>query len=95
MEVLKISRKTDRPDALSEHRVWEIRRRLRSTGHHVLRTIEFEYGNGVVVLRGRVPSYYLKQLAQSVLLSNPLAEKIVNLIVVSENIGKLPSLTRD
>jgi hypothetical protein len=37
---------------------------LRSTGHPALREIEIEIDAGVVVLWGRVPSYYQKQLAQ-------------------------------
>jgi len=75
----------DRRDTLSERVLLEIRRRLGAAGHHALRQIECEYFNGVVVLRGCVPTYYLKQIAQAVLLTSPIAEKVVNLIDVSEN----------
>lgn len=37
---------------------------LRSTGHPALRDLDIEIDGGVVVLWGRVPSYYQKQLAQ-------------------------------
>ena len=75
----------DRRDTASEQVLLEIRRRLCATGHHVLRQIECEYFNGVVVLRGCAPTYYVKQLAQAVLLTSPIVEKVVNLIDVSEN----------
>jgi osmotically-inducible protein OsmY len=37
---------------------------LRNTGHAALRDLDIEITGGVVVLWGRVPSYYQKQLAQ-------------------------------
>ncbi|MFH1267255.1 MAG: hypothetical protein ABIK89_16125 [Planctomycetota bacterium] len=85
MEVPNTSTDADCPDAASQRIVVEIRRRLCSTGHHVLRLIEPEVCDGAVVLRGRVPTYYLKQLAQSVLLTDRLVETIVNLIEVPQN----------
>ena len=85
MEVPDTSTGADCPDAASQRIVVEVRRRLCSTGHHLLRWIEPEVCDGAVVLRGRVPTYYLKQLAQSVLLTDRLVETIVNLIEVSEN----------
>ena len=75
----------DRRDTASEQVLLEIRRRLCATGQHVLRQIECEYFNGVVVLRGCVPTYYVKQIAQAVLLTSPMVERVVNLIDVSEN----------
>ena len=75
----------DRRDTASERTLLEIRHRLCATGHHILRQIECEYSSGVVVLRGCVPTYYLKQIAQSVLLTRPIVEEVVNLINVSEN----------
>jgi hypothetical protein len=75
----------DRRDTLSERVLLEIRRRLDAAGYHVLRQIECDYFNGVIVLRGCVPTYYVKQIAQAVLLTSPIVEKVVNLIDVSEN----------
>ena len=75
----------ERRHSSSEHVLLEVRRRLSAADHHALRQIECEYADGVVVLRGCVPSYYLKQIAQAVLLSNPIAERIVNRLEVSES----------
>src|SRR5690242_14477982 len=52
-------------DALAHIRT-AIEPRLRSTGYHPLRNIRCEVVDGVIVLSGIVPSYFLKQLAQSV-----------------------------
>ena len=41
-------------------------RALRATGHPALRGLGIEICGGVVVLWGRVPNYYQKQLAQVV-----------------------------
>ena len=71
-------------DTAPERVLLEIRRRLCAAGHHALRQIECEYSNGVVVLRGRVPTYYVKQIAQAVLLASPIVARVVNLIDVSE-----------
>lgn len=71
--------------AASEHAAAEIRRRLSATGYRALRTVECEYRDGLVVLRGRVPSYYCKQLAQSTLLADPFIKTVVNLIEVFYN----------
>jgi osmotically-inducible protein OsmY len=38
---------------------------LRATGYPALRAVEVSVCGGVVILQGRVPSYYLKQLAQA------------------------------
>ena len=75
----------DRRDTASERVRLEIRRRLCAAGYHGLRQIECEYSDGVVILRGCVPTYYVKQIAQAVLLTSPIAEEVVNLIDVSEN----------
>jgi osmotically-inducible protein OsmY len=40
-----------------------VERALGSTGHLTLRGIEISVGNRVVFLQGKVPSYYLKQIA--------------------------------
>src|SRR5947209_19012856 len=38
--------------------------RLRDNGYLVLKKVSCEYREGVLTLRGRLPSYYLKQVAQ-------------------------------
>ena len=52
-------------EANSERNLMDaVARALRATGHPALRGVEIEICRGVVVLWGRVPNYYLKQLAQ-------------------------------
>jgi len=69
-------------DAATEQIEAEVRRRLCSAGYAPLRTIDCEYRDGMLVLRGRVPTYFYKQLAQSALLTHPLVKTLVNLIEV-------------
>jgi osmotically-inducible protein OsmY len=49
--------------------VERVERALRATGYPALRTIDVSVQRGLVVLQGRVPSYYLKQKAQAITLS--------------------------
>ena len=76
---------TDCPSSVSEHMALKIRHRLHATGYHALQAIDYEYHEGMVILRGRVSTYYMKQLAQSVLMADPMVQAIVNLIEVPEN----------
>lgn len=41
---------------------------LRSSGYGLLRSLECEVNGGVVTISGVLPSFYLKQLAQALLL---------------------------
>jgi osmotically-inducible protein OsmY len=43
----------------------EARRRLQGSSYLSLRRLSCEYMHGLLTIRGEVPSYYLKQLAQS------------------------------
>jgi hypothetical protein len=56
----------------------EAKRRLGSLGHAALRLIECEYHDGLLILRGRVASYYQKQLAQESLRSQPNVDGLIN-----------------
>ena len=38
---------------------------MRNSGYYELRGVSCDFHEGVLILRGRVPSYHLKQLAQS------------------------------
>jgi len=42
-----------------------IDRAFRATGHSALRDLSIQVVEGLVILQGRVPTYYLKQKAQS------------------------------
>jgi osmotically-inducible protein OsmY len=55
---------------------------LRKSGHFGLRSVSCESRQGVLVLRGRVSSYYCKQLAQELVRRINGAETIVNRVEV-------------
>lgn len=51
---------------------------LRATGYGALRYIEVAVQDRVAILKGRVPSYYLKQAAQTAALAVPGIHQIHN-----------------
>jgi len=55
-----------------------VERALRATGYGSLRAVLVSASAGVVILLGRVPSYYLKQIAQATALAVPGAHQIHN-----------------
>ena len=55
-----------------------IERALRATGYGALRTIEVAVHARIVRLVGRVPSYYLKQVAQVTALAIPETQQVRN-----------------
>ena len=73
---------TNRSGEGTANLVVQARRRLRRSAYRELRNISCESQAGVLVLRGGVPSYYLKQLAQETLRPVAGAEVIVNLVHV-------------
>jgi osmotically-inducible protein OsmY len=56
--------------------------RLRDNGYRVLKKISCEYREGVLTLRGRLPSYYLKQVAQETVARVAGVQRIDNQIEV-------------
>lgn len=56
--------------------------RLAQTGYPRLRTVECSFQNGTMTLRGRVPSYYHKQLAQEALRHVTHVRQLINQIEV-------------
>ena len=62
--------------------ITEVRELLRNNPYLSLRQIDCEYSGGRLTLRGRVPSYFLKQLAQSTVARAGGVERVVNLIQV-------------
>jgi uncharacterized protein YcaQ len=46
----------------------DVSQELQRCGYLDVRGVSCEYDRGVLTLRGRVPSYYLKQIAQTVVL---------------------------
>jgi BON domain len=57
-------------------------RRLQASSYLALRTIECDDQCGVMILRGRVPTFFLKQIAQELIRGLPGVETIANLIDV-------------
>jgi osmotically-inducible protein OsmY len=55
-----------------------VERALRATGYMPLRGIEVIVQAQLVILAGRVPSYYLKQVAQATALAVPGAQQVRN-----------------
>ena len=55
-----------------------VARALRATGYGALRGVVISVSARVVMLLGRVPSYYLKQIAQATALAVPGAHQIHN-----------------
>ncbi len=59
-----------------------VQRRLRESSYYYLRTIHCAVDEGVVTLRGRVPSYYLKQTVQSLAEKVEGVQQVINLVDV-------------
>jgi osmotically-inducible protein OsmY len=51
---------------------------LRASNYLAIRHVSCEFHEGVLTLRGSVPSYYLKQVAQSVVISRLKGVAIIN-----------------
>jgi osmotically-inducible protein OsmY len=64
---------------LAEH----VERALRATGYGPLRGIEVTVRARLVILGGQVPSYYLKQVAQTTALAVPGTRQVRNDLEVS------------
>ena len=62
--MLTAAKHTDRIHPQSVERAAQLR--LAKTGYQTLRSVECSFRDGRIVLRGEVPSYYHKQLAQEV-----------------------------
>jgi osmotically-inducible protein OsmY len=56
--------------------------RLRNSPYRALRAISCEYDQGVLLLRGHVPSFYQKQLAQEAVAAVSGVIEVVNRIEV-------------
>ena|SRR3972149_6375303 len=61
--------------------------RLYGSGYHTVRCVSCEFHEGVLILHGRTPSYYLKQVAQEVVKHVRGVEEIVNRIEVARMNG--------
>lgn len=57
-------------------------KQLHDNAYHVLKNIHCSVEGGALVLRGSLPSFYLKQMAQETVVTLPGVAEIVNLIQV-------------
>jgi osmotically-inducible protein OsmY len=72
---------TDTLRGVNEH----IKHHLWENPYRALRGISWEYREGVLTLNGRLPTFYLKQMAQAAVARVAGVERVVNRIeVVSE-----------
>jgi len=55
---------------------------LGECGYPILRRVECAYHNGTLTLRGRVPSYFLKQMAQAAVCRCAGIERVENCLQV-------------
>ena len=76
-----------RPSAVNDR----AERRLRGSSFLALRKICCEYREGILTLRGCLPTYYLKQVAQEVVAEVEGVEKISNDIEVVSPVCWKPS----
>jgi len=67
---------------IRDHAVVQAGSLLRASPYLPLRKLTCEYHEGVLTIRGRVPTFYLKQLAQANLQKLALAEEINNQVEV-------------
>ena len=61
--------------------------RLASSSHHFLRHVECRAGSDGLLLEGKVPTYFLKQPAQSLVLSVDGVDRVINRLVVVNPYG--------
>jgi hypothetical protein len=62
--------------------VHEAQRRLVESPYFALRTLRCDYHEGILTVRGRVPSFYARQVAVETLKRVPAVEQLVDRIEV-------------
>ena len=70
---------------LSERQVVQTKAqsRLRESGYHELHPVSCDFHEGVLSLRGQVPSFYLKQVAQTLIHQLEGVEEVNNRLEVA------------
>ena len=63
----------------------EVQLRFFQSPYQELRDITCDFQEGVLTLRGRVPSYFLKQIAQSIVFSMECIGEIRNRLEISDS----------
>jgi osmotically-inducible protein OsmY len=62
--------------------------RLRANAYLALKNISCEFREGVLTLRGCLPSYYLKQVAQEAVVATEGVERVENYIEVASSAAR-------
>lgn len=60
----------------------QLKRAMRTAGYPALRRLDISFGDRQILLRGTVPSYFMKQIAQEIALRAAPAEEVRNEIEV-------------
>lgn len=68
----------------------EVERRFRRSGYLALRDISCDFHAGIAKLRGRVPTYYLKQVAQALVSEIEEVRQVINLIEIVPTADRPP-----
>ena len=72
-------------DAISQRVASLATRRLEETGLRILSAVLCDFHEGVLILRGRVPSYYMKQIAQTAVRGLTQVQRIDNRLEVDSH----------
>jgi len=83
--LLSSSSRAEPPPSPSAKTAGAVQQQLRTSAYVALRDVRCVADEGVVVLRGRVPSFHLKQLAQEVVRHTDGECRIVNDLEVAGN----------
>jgi osmotically-inducible protein OsmY len=76
---MELEMEMDQRSGVDANEVMEAARgRLRETAHRALQGVSCEYDAGVLVLRGRLSSFYQKQLAQEAVVGLAGVAQVVN-----------------
>ena len=74
-----MSRETDRSERLQLQQIMEVAKsRLQASPYLPLAKVTCEYEDGVLLLQGRLPDFYHKQLAQHAVAEIPGVTQVVN-----------------
>lgn len=73
------------PAELGEAVVAVAERRLEDSGYRVLRQVRCRFEAGTLTLSGRVPSFYMKQVAQTLVMTLHNVQCVDNRLDVHEN----------
>jgi osmotically-inducible protein OsmY len=68
---------------MSDSLLQRVERRLRESPYYYLRAIQCDCHDGDVTLRGRVPSFYLKQTVQVLVEKIDGVQQVINLVDVT------------